>query len=63
MASGSISNVVNRMWYQGEITNFIDMGLNADLRWYVFGLGDAFVTIGCLWFVVWAVPRLISREE
>jgi signal peptidase II len=42
--AGAVGNMVDRIAF-GSVVDFIDIGLGS-LRWYVFNLADAYVTVG-----------------
>lgn len=56
---GAVGNLIDR-FRLGEVIDFLDVGVGS-LRWYVFNVADAFVTVGVLLLMVSiAFPR--SRE-
>jgi len=42
---GALGNIFDRV-YRGYVVDFIDIGINENLRWFVFNLADSFITIG-----------------
>lgn len=46
MLGGGVSNVIDRLLYQGAVVDFIDVGW-----WPVFNLADSFIVIGLLLFL------------
>lgn len=44
---GAIGNILDRI-LRGEVVDFIDIGINENLRWFVFNGADVFITIGIL---------------
>lgn len=47
IAGGALGNVMDRLLYH-QVTDFIDMGLSAQWRWYVYNLADSFLLVGIL---------------
>lgn len=47
---GAIGNIVDRLRY-GVVVDFLDVGIG-DLRWYVFNVADACVSVGVLMLIV-----------
>jgi signal peptidase II len=47
---GALGNLVDRV-RSGEVTDFLDFGVGR-LRWPVFNLADAFVTVGVIFFLL-----------
>jgi len=45
IAGGALGNVADRLMYH-QVTDFIDMGLSARWRWYVYNPADAFLLVG-----------------
>ena len=41
---GAIGNIIDRLRF-GKVIDFLDLGIG-DVRWYVFNVADAFVTVG-----------------
>jgi signal peptidase II len=51
---GALGNLIDRVRC-GVVTDFLDFGIN-DLRWPVFNMADAFVTVGVLLFLFSMFP-------
>ncbi len=47
---GAIGNVIDRLRI-GAVIDWIDIGVNNHLRWYVFNIADASITIGICWLI------------
>ena len=56
---GALGNLIDRVRC-GVVTDFLDFGVG-DLRWPVFNMADAFVTVGVLLFLFSMFPR--KRED
>lgn len=41
---GALGNIFDRV-FRGMVVDFIDVGINENLRWFVFNLADSFITI------------------
>jgi signal peptidase II len=48
---GAFGNIIDRA-YNGFVVDFIDWGLNEQIRWYTFNVGDAFVVCGSITLAV-----------
>jgi signal peptidase II len=48
---GAIGNIIDRIRL-GMVIDFIDIGINESLRWFVFNLADSFVTIGIILLLI-----------
>lgn len=55
---GALGNLFDRV-RTGAVTDFIDVGIGG-LRWYVFNLADAAITVGVL---LWAAEILLVRPR
>ncbi|MCS7245667.1 MAG: signal peptidase II [candidate division WOR-3 bacterium] len=41
---GALGNIFDRV-FRGMVVDFIDIGINENLRWFIFNLADSFITI------------------
>jgi signal peptidase II len=55
---GAVGNLFDRLRY-GSVIDFIDVGVGG-LRWWVFNLADAAITVGVL---LWAAEILLARPR
>jgi len=55
---GALGNLFDRLRY-GSVVDFIDVGVGG-LRWWVFNLADAAITVGVL---LWAAEILLARPR
>lgn len=55
---GAIGNLIDRIFY-GAVVDFIDVGFGS-LRWYVFNVADAAVSIGMILLIT---AILLKKEE
>ena len=50
--SGAFGNLIDRLT-MGKVVDFIDVGINQNLRWPIFNVADSFVTIGVIGLIIY----------
>lgn len=60
---GAIGNMIDRI-RMDYVIDFIDMGIGVH-RWFVYNLGDAFITIGAVLLIVWELfsPKVKAQTS
>ncbi len=58
LIGGALGNLLDRLRFK-EVIDFIDIGINERLRWAIFNVADAAVSVGLVFFVF----LLLKREK
>ncbi len=57
---GALGNIFDRV-FRGMVVDFVDVGINENLRWFVFNLADSFITIAIMLLIFDGIRK--SRYE
>ncbi len=57
---GAIGNIFDRI-FRGMVVDFVDVGINEHLRWFVFNLADSFITIAIMLLIFDGIRK--SKHE
>ena len=60
VAGGAVGNVINRLWSERGVVDFIDVGVGT-LRWPTFNVADMGISIGAV-LLVFAFPAAEPRD-
>ncbi|MEO0143679.1 MAG: signal peptidase II [candidate division WOR-3 bacterium] len=58
---GALGNIIDRI-FRGMVVDFLDIGINEHLRWFVFNLADSVITIAIFLLIFDSVFKRSKHE-
>lgn len=62
VVGGALGNIIDRI-FRGMVVDFLDVGINENLRWFVFNFADSFITIAIFLLILDSFIKKAKHNE